>query len=303
MAVAQNKMADSARRIAVVSILVALAVLAIKYAAYWVTGSIALYSDAFESIVNVVTAVAALIAIRFSQAPPDDKHPFGHHKAEYFAAVLEGALIIVAAFLILRAAYGAILEPRPLTELSLGLAINAGAAVLNGTWATFLIRRGRDSASPALIADGWHLMTDVVTSLGVLLGLLLAAATGWLILDPLLAALVALNVLWTGARITKTSMSSLLDEAAAPDIVERIRATIQANGYGAMQAHDIRTRGAGRATFIEFHLVVPGAMSVEEAHAICDRLEDAIEAEIAGAEVVIHVEPEHKAKSGGAVEL
>lgn len=293
----------SIRRIAFMSILVALAVLAIKYLAYWVTGSIALYSDALESIVNVVTAVAALIAIKVSDAPPDAEHPFGHHKAEYFAAVLEGALIIVAAFLIFRAAYDALLAPRPLTELSLGLAINASAALLNAGWATLLIRRGREQASPALIADGWHLITDVVTSLGVLLGLLLAAATGWQVLDPLLAALVALNVLWTGGRITKTSMSSLLDEAAAPEIVERIRAAIQANGYGALQAHDIRTRGAGRATFIEFHLVVPGAMKVEEAHAICDRLEVAIEAEIAGAEVVIHVEPEHKAKVGAVVEL
>lgn len=290
---------------AMVNIAVAVAVMAIKYLSYKVSGSVALYSDALESVVNVATAVAALLAVRFSAKPADADHPFGHHKAEFFSAIFEGAMIIVAALLILSKAYTAITAPTPLQSPTLGLAINGAAAVINAVWAYTLISRGNAWRSPALVADGAHLYTDVVTSAGVIVGLVLAVLTGWSILDPLLAALVALNILWTGHKITLQSMSSLLDQAASPDIEARIRRVIESNGAGAMQAHDIRTRQAGRALFIEFHLVVPGMMTVHEAHAICDRLEDAIEAAIEGSEVVIHVEPGHKVKPAatGAVNL
>lgn len=283
-------------RLAAINIAVAATVMGIKYLAYVVSGSVAIYSDALESIVNVVTAGAALIAVRYSAKPADDDHQFGHHKAEFFAAIFEGAMIIVAALLILVKAYEAIRFGSTLVQPGLGLAINAAAAAINAGWAWVLIGRGKAWRSPALAADGWHLFTDVITSAGVLIGLLLAIATGWQILDPLLAAAVALNILWTGHKITLQSMSSLMDQAASPDIEKRIRAAIAANGDGALQAHDIRTRQAGRALFIEFHLVVPGTMTVEEAHKICDRLEAAIEAEIEGSEAVIHVEPHHKAK-------
>ncbi|MBX9683316.1 MAG: cation diffusion facilitator family transporter [Hyphomicrobium sp.] len=290
---------------AMVNIAVAVAVMAIKYLSYKVSGSVALYSDALESVVNVATAVAALLAVRFSAKPADADHPFGHHKAEFFSAIFEGAMIIVAALLILSKAYTAITAPTPLQSPTLGLAINGAAAFINAVWAYTLISRGNAWRSPALVADGAHLYTDVVTSAGVIVGLVLAVLTGWSILDPLLAALVALNILWTGHKITLQSMSSLLDQAASPDIEARIRRVIESNGAGAMQAHDIRTRQAGRALFIEFHLVVPGMMTVHEAHAICDRLEDAIEAAIEGSEVVIHVEPGHKVKPAatGAVNL
>lgn len=281
---------------AVASIAVAALVMGIKYLAYHVTGSVALYSDALESIANILTAVAALIAIRVSNTPADHQHPFGHHKAEYFAAVFEGVLIVVAALLVLDAAYHAFKSPRAFEQVGLGLAINLSAAAINAGWAWYLIARGKTWRSPALVADGWHLVSDVVTSFGVVLGLGLAAVTGWTVLDPLLAALVALNILWSGFKIMRQSMSSLLDEAASPEIEARIRKAIADNGGGALEAHDIRTRHAGRATFIEFHLVVPGAMSVKEAHEICDRLEAAIEAAVEGSDAVIHVEPEHKAK-------
>jgi cation diffusion facilitator family transporter len=296
----------SDRRIAAVaagSIAVAVAVLVIKYLAFQVTGSAALYSDALESIVNVLTAIAALVAVKISAMPPDKGHPFGHHKVEYISAIIEGAMIIVAALLIFREAWQAFLQPREFEQPSLGLTLNGLATMLNAGWSWFLISRGRAWRSPALVADGWHLFTDVATSLGVLAGLVLATVTGWKILDPLLAALVAAHILYAGWEITRQSMSGLLDEAATPAIQSRIQASIKSNGYGALQAHDIRTRSAGRVTFIEFHLVVPGAMSVADAHEICDRLEDAIEAEIDGAEVVIHVEPEYKAKSKGAVAI
>lgn len=291
--------------VAVGSITVALLVMALKYAAYLATGSVALYSDALESIVNVTTALAAFAAIRISAQPADSNHPFGHHKAEYLSAVLEGALIVVAALLIFREAYDALVHPRPLNEASLGIGWNVAATGLNAAWSWFLITRGRVWRSMALVADGWHLLTDVLTSVGVVIGLLLALATGLSWLDPVLAIAVALYILWSGSKIAVQSMSGLMDEAVSGDIDAKIREAIRASGVGAIQAHDIRTRHAGRATFIEFHLVVPSAMTVVEAHEICDRLEDALEAEIEGADVVIHVEPEHKfkAKAPGAIDM
>lgn len=295
-----NSLAGDHRHIsllAVANIAVAVIVTAIKYLAYAMSGSVALFSDALESIVNVVTAIAALIAIRIGSKPADADHPFGHHKAEFFAAIFEGAMIIVAAGIILAKVYSSLPAGTLLTTPFDGIVINAVAAAMNATWAYVLIARGKRLKSPALIADGWHLVTDVITSVGVLIGLSLAIVTGWPALDPLLAAVVALNILWTGYKISISSMSSLLDQAASPEIEERIRKIIAANGHGALEVHDIRTRQAGRALFLEFHLVVPGNMSVTDAHVICDRLEDAIEADIEGSEAVIHVEPDHKAKS------
>ena len=289
--------------IATASIGIALAVMGIKYIAFLMTGSVALFSDALESIVNVLTAVAALIAIRIGSQPPDRGHPFGHHKAEYFSAVLEGALIIVAALLIFREAYLAFLEPRTLTDPAAGLLVNGLATAINAAWAFVLISRGRAWSSPALEGDGHHLVSDVITSVGVLAGLVLATITGWAILDPLIAGAVAVNILRIGYKLAVESMSALMDQAASPQIEARIKEVIRANGEGALQAHDIRTRTAGPQTFIEFHLVVPGEMTVEAAHEICDRLEDAIEMELANTDVVIHVEPDHKAKRKGAVEL
>jgi cation diffusion facilitator family transporter len=287
------------------SIAVALAVMALKYLAYLVTGSVALYSDALESIVNLVTAVAALLAINISARPADRNHPFGHHKAEYLSAVLEGVLIVVAAILIFREAYDAFITPRTIEDFGVGMALSGLATALNGGWSAFLIRRGRTLKSPALVADGWHLLTDVMTSVGVIAGLLLAAVTGLHVLDPLLAVAVAGYILWSGSKIALSSMSGLLDEAASGAIQARIRDAIRRSGDGALEAHDVRTRQAGRMTFIEFHLVVPGTMTVNAAHEICDRLEAEIEAEIEGSEVVIHVEPEHKAKdhTKGAIPL
>lgn len=289
--------------VAVTSIGVAFAVMGIKYIAYLMTGSVALLSDALESIVNVLAAIAALIAIRVGSNPPDRRHPFGHQKAEYFSAVLEGTLIIVAALLIFHEAYGAFWNPRMLTDPAGGLAVNGVATALNAGWAWFLIDRGRVWKSPALAGDGRHLLSDVITSVGVLAGLILATLTGWAILDPLLASIVALNILRMGYDLTARSISQLMDEAAPADVQAVIRGAIRASANGALQAHDLRTRIAGPATFVEFHLVVPGTMSVKDAHVICDRVEAAIEAELPGAEVVIHVEPDHKAKCAGAVEV
>lgn len=295
----------SIARLAAINIAVAAAVMGIKYLAFLVSGSVALFSDAMESIVNVMTAGAALLAIHIADKPADDDHPFGHHKAEFFAAIFEGAMIIIAALMILVKAYLALRTGSILENTGTALAINTFAGVINGLWAYLLINRGTSWRSPALVADGWHLVTDVITSAGVIVALLLALATGWHFLDPIIAAAIALNILWTGYRIALDSMSRLMDQAASPEIEKKIYDVIARNGDGALQAHDIRTRQAGRALFIEFHLVVPGGMTVDAAHEICDRLEDAIEAEIEGSEVVIHVEPDYKVKTptDGTVDL
>lgn len=288
---------------AAASIAVGVAVLALKYLAYYLTGSVALLSDAIESIVNVATAIGALIAIRFAARPADKNHPYGHHKAEYVSAVVEGALIVIAAIAILREAWAAYQVPRMIEAPWLGLAVNAAATVLNALWCAVLIRQGRAHKSPALVADGYHLLTDVASSVGVFAGVVLAVYTGFAILDPILAALVALNILWSGWKLMKESAGGLLDEALPDEMLARIRAAIAANADGAIEAHDLRTRQAGPMTFVEFHLVVKGSMSVTDAHEICDRLERAIKAEVDDALISIHVEPDDKAKHAGIVVL
>lgn len=289
--------------LALATIAVSIAVAGIKYLAYVVTGSVALYSDALESTINVATAVASLLAIRYSLRPADRTHQFGHHKVEYFSSVLEGALIIIAAFFILREAYAATIEPRTLSTPYSGLAINTVAIIINAGWAWLIIARGRAEKSPALIADGQHLLVDVATSIGVNLGLVLSVVTGYGPLDPILAAVVAVHILVSGWRIATSSLSSLMDEAVPLTDLSRIRTTISANADGAIEVHDLRTRVAGNKTFIEFHLVVPAAMTVAAAHAICDRIEVALEAVQPGSDVLIHVEPEGEARHTGVVVL
>ncbi len=285
------------------SVAVAAAVLVLKLVAWGLTGSVALLADALESVVNVAAAVAALAAVRYADMPPDANHPYGHAKAEYFSAVLEGVLIALAAVLILHEAWESWQAPRAPEQPVLGLAVSAAATAANGAWAVVLMRRGRALRSPALLADARHLFTDVVTSTGVLVGVALVAATGLLWFDSLLAALTAANILWSGGRLVRTSVGGLMDEAVQPELLGRIRGALSASAEGAIEAHDLRTRHAGRLTFVEFHLVVPGAMRVDEAHAICDRIETALKAEVDGAVITIHVEPEGKAKHRGVLVL
>lgn len=285
------------------SVAVALAVLAMKLVAWWLTGSVALFADALESVVNVAAAAAALVAVHYAAQPADANHPYGHDKAEYFSAVLEGALILVAAFIILHECWQVWNAPRTpeLSLLAFGVAMAATA--VNAIWCAVLFKQGKRLRSPALLADARHLLADVVTSVGVLVGVALALASGLLWLDPLLAALTAVNILFSGARLVRESVGGLMDEALAPELLARIRATVAAEAEGAIEAHDIRSRQAGRSTFIEFHLVVPGDMRVVEAHAICDRVEAALKAELGSAIITIHVEPDTKAKHSGVLVL
>lgn len=285
------------------SIVVGLVVLGLKLLSWQMTGSIALFSDALESTVNVATAIAALIAIRVAARPADANHPYGHHKAEFFSAIIEGALIIVAALLILREAWHGIITPRVLDAPLSGIVVNMLASVINAAWCWILIRQGRRLRSPALVADGKHLLSDVISSAGVTIGVLLAIETGWPLLDPGMAAIVALNILWAGWKVMEESLSGLMDESVADDTLRQVRAAISTEADGAVEAHDLRTRHAGQATFIEFHLVVPGNLTVSDAHAMCDRVEAAIKAVIDNAIITIHVEPEEKAKHSGIVVL
>lgn len=296
-------MQDRASLIALGTIVIGLVVLGLKFGAYWQTGSVALYSDALESCVNVVAALVTFGALRISAKPADAKHPYGHHKIEYIAAVFEGALILIAAMAVFHAAWESWRNPRPVTVDAMGIGLNIAAGILNGGWALFLIARGKSLRSPALKADGQHLMTDVISSIGVLAALLVALATGLPWLDPVLAALVAVNILVSGWKLMQHSFSGLLDEAAAPEELERIRAVIGQHAEGAIEAHDLRTRHSGRLTFIEFHLVVPGDMRVDLAHNICDRIENALRETVGSATITIHVEPENKAKHHGIVVL
>jgi cation diffusion facilitator family transporter len=274
---------------------VGLAVLAAKYVAWLVTGSVALYSDALESIVNVVAAAAAWYAIRVATAPADADHPFGHDKAEYFSAVLEGALVLVAAFAIVSAAFERLRHATALESLGIGLTLSVVASIANAAMAAWLVRVGRAERSPALVADGVHLWTDVATTVGVLAGVALAWLTGQWILDPIVAILLALNIVRVAYGLIRDAVSALMDESLPPEQIEQIHATVTEHLGAAQQAHDLLTRRAGRRIFIQFHLVVPSAMTVGTSHGICDEIEAALEARFGEVHVAIHVEPEQEA--------
>ncbi|MDT0682611.1 cation diffusion facilitator family transporter [Roseicyclus sp. F158] len=287
-------------KLALGSILVGLIVLALKAWAAVMTGSVALLSDALESTVNVVAAIAALVAVKVALRPADEAHPYGHTKAEFISAVVEGVLIVVAALLILREAWLGFRSPDIPQMPAFGLVIVTVATALNAAWSRLLIRRGTRLSSPALVADGKHLWADVITSAGVVLGICFAGLTGYWVLDPLLAAIVAVNILWSGGKLIAASLSGLLDEAVPDQTMQTIRDVISTEAGGALEAHDLRTRHAGRATFVDFHLVVPGETTVEDAHEVCDQIEAALKDAVPDINVSIHVEPEHKAEAEGA---
>ncbi|WP_426122316.1 cation diffusion facilitator family transporter [Pararhizobium sp. PWRC1-1] len=294
---------NKAQRLAFWGIPLAIAVLGLKMLAWWVTGSVALLSDGLESIVNVVAAIVAFVVIGYAAKPADAGHPFGHYKAEYFSAVVEGVLIVVAALLIVAAAIPAVLAPKLPEAPVLGLAINLVAGIINAIWAYTLIRAGAALRSPALTADGHHIFSDVVTSVGVLIGLVLAILTGYAVLDPLLAVLVACNILYQGWKVIARSVDGLMDKAVPAEEEDAIKKAIAANATGSLGVHDLKTREAGAVIFVDFHMVVPAAMPVREAHDICDRLEDAIREVHAGAKIAIHVEPEGEKAHGIRVKV
>ena len=291
------------RRIAFWGIPLAFFVMGLKALAWYLTGSVALLSDAMESTVNVIAACIAYFVISYAQKPADEDHQFGHYKAEYLSAVSEGVLIILAAILIVLEASSHLSNPKIIEAPVLGLVINTAAAVINAAWAWLLIKVGKQHHSPALTADGHHIFSDVVTSGGVLIGLILVFITGYAILDPLMAMAVAVNILFQGWKVISQSVNGLMDKAVTPDEETAIKKAIAENAYGSLDVHDLRNRRAGPAVFIDFHMVVPEAMPVGQAHDICDRLENALHAVISGASIAIHVEPEGETPHGVRVNI
>jgi len=289
--------------IAWASLGVSIAALGLKYAAFAVSGSRALYSDALETVINVVAALGALWALRIASEPPDENHPYGHDKAEYLSAVAEGVLVILTAIGIFAVALRAWRHPAAHLEPWRGLAINLAAGVLNLAWALYLARAARLHRSPALQASSRHIMSDVWTTGGLVLGVALIPLTGFIQIDAILSALIALNVLRNGTLMMQQSISGLMDEAPDSQTLQQIRDVIGRHATGALEAHDLRARTVGRTSFIEFHLVVPGRMSVSDAHEICDRVETALRAQVGRALIHIHIEPEEKAKHHGVVVL
>jgi len=281
----------SPRFYAELSIAAAVVTIALKVGAYLLTGSVGLFSDAAESVVNLVAAVGALWALTTAARPPDEEHVYGHTKAEYFSSALESALIIVAAIGIAIMAVGRLLEPQPLENVGLGLTVSLVAASINGGVAVILLRGGRRLRSAALRADGHHLLTDVWTSMGVVVGVFLVGLTGWLVLDPLIALLVAANIVWIGLRLLNDTAHGLLDTALPPKEQEVITG-IQA-GYkeAGIQFHALRTRTAGRRRFVSMHVLVPGNWSVKHAHDLSERIEADITRALPMTTVFVHIEP------------
>lgn len=281
------------RLIRVISVSIAVAVLTIgmKVAAWLLTGSIGLLSDAAEAVVNLVAAGVALVVILWSTRPEDEDHTYGHEKADYLSAGLEGALIMLAAVTIAYAAIERLIHPAELTEVGIGLAVSAAASVLNLLTARLLIGTGQKESSLVLVADGRHLMTDVVTSVGVILGVGLVWLTGWNTLDPLIALVVAANIVRTGAGLVSDSMSGLMDKALPDDELARVGEVLDAYETRGIHFHALRTRKAGRRTFISIHVLVPGDWSVKEGHDLVEEVEEDLRDRFDQATVFTHLEP------------
>ena len=273
------------------SILAALATLGLKSAAYWLTGSVGLLSDAVESVVNLVAALTAYVSLHYAARPVDESHTYGHEKIEFFSSGLEGVLIVVAAVAIAWYAVHRLLVPEVLQPLGLGLGIALLASLVNGVVAVILLRAGRRHGSIVLEADGRHLLTDVWTSAGVLAGLGLVALTGVYLLDPLIALGVSVNILWTGVDLIRRSFNGLMDHALPETEQAAVRTAIETHLRPHMDYHALRTRQAGRRRFVDFHLLMPGSLTVQEAHVLTGKIEDAVRTVLPEAEVTVHIEP------------
>ncbi|OCH80471.1 cation diffusion facilitator family transporter [Gordonia sp. JH63] len=276
---------------AVLSIVTAIVVIGLKLIAWRVTGSVGLLSDALESTVNLVAAIGAFVALRVAAKPPDRSHNFGHTKAEYLSAVFEGVMIVVAAVVIVATAVDRLLHPEELDEVGMGLAISVGATVVNAVVGWVLIRAGRRHRSLTLEADGRHLMTDVWTTAGVVVGVFLVAVTGWLPLDPLIAIAVAANILVVGGRLVWRSGAGLMDSALPDDLRAAIDAVLARHRADRIDFHDVRTREAGHERFVQLHMLVPGDWSVQRAHDLAETIEDELRAAVDDLTVTLHVEP------------
>jgi len=295
--------ASAARPYTLLSIAAAILTIGLKTGAYLVTDSVGLLSDALESCINLVAAVVAFWALSFAAKPADVEHPFGYTKAEYFSSGLESALIMVAAIGIAIAAWDRLLSPHPLEQIGLGLGLSLIATAINGGTAWVLLRAGKRFRSITLRADAHHLLTDVWTSAGVLIGIGLVKLTGWLILDPIIALLVAANIIWVGVRLLRETGSELLDRSIPADERNQIKTLMLPYEQQGTQFHALKTRGAGSRRFISFHVLVPGAWTVYQGHQLCEELELAIIQQLPGSYVITHLEPQENPESWTDQEL
>lgn len=273
------------------SIAAALVTIALKVTAWRITGSVGLLSDAAESLVNLAAAIIALYALTVAARPADRSHQFGHTKAEYFSAAAEGQMIFVAAIVIVWTSVDRFLHPQPLENVGIGLVVSVGASVINAAVAFVLLRAGRAHRSMTLVADGKHLMTDVWTSVGVVVGVLVVALTGIDRLDPVIAFLVGLNIIWTGWKLLAESFSGLMDGSLPAAENAQIAAVLERFVTADVHFHELRTRESGHQRFAQAHLLVPGAWSVTQAHDLAEEVEEALRAEVEELQVIIHVEP------------
>ena len=277
-------------RYAWLSVATAIATIALKTIAYLVTGSVGLLSDAIESIVNLVGAVMALSMLTVAARPADEEHSYGHSKAEYFSSGVEGTLILIAALSIGAAALRRLLAPHPLEQVGVGLAVSVAASPVNLAVAVVLLRAGRQHHSITLEANAQHLFTDVWTSAGVIVGVVAVVATGWLRLDPIVALLVAANILWTGTRIVRKSILGLMDTALPAGELAAVKAALDSHLNDGIEYHALRTRQSGARRFVSFHVLVPGDWTVHRGHELLEDVEARIRAAVPNVTVFTHLE-------------
>ena len=293
----------SLKRFAWLSIAAAIGTIALKGAAWWLTGSVGLLSDALESLVNLAGAIMALAMITLAEQPADEQHAYGHGKAEYFSSGFEGLLILLAAIAIGVSATHRLLNPQPLSDAGVGLAVSVVASALNLTVARILLAAGRRHRSLTLEADAQHLMTDVWTSAGVVVGVGATVATGALWLDPLIALLVAGNIVWSGWKLIHRSASGLMDRALPAEDHARVVDVLESYRAERIDYHALRTRESGARRFVEVHLLVPGAWTVRRGHDLAERVEAEIRAALEHTTVITHVEPLEDPVSHEDIEL
>lgn len=281
----------------------AIATIGLKTAAWLYTGSVGLLSDAAESVVNLVAAVVAILALRWALKPADEEHAYGHAKAEYFAAGVEGAMIVIAALVIAATALPRLFDPQPIEAVGLGVAISTSASLINLGVGVLLLREGRKARSIVLEADGKHLLTDVWTSVGVLVAVVLVALTGWNVLDPVIALVVALNIVVTGTALVRRSVGGLMDKGLEPAEQQRITDVLVDFRQRGIDFHALRTRQAGSRAFVSLHVLVPGAWTVQQGHDTVEEIEDALRGALPYATVFTHLEPAEDPRSFADVDL
>lgn len=281
----------------------ALVTMVVKFIGYFLTGSVGLFSDAAESVVNLVAALVGLWAITLAARPADEDHAYGHTKSEYFSSGVEGALILVAALIIAVQAIPRLLHPEPIQQAFLGLTFSVFGTLINGVLGWFMLRQGKKQRSIALEADAHHLFADVVTTAGVLVGVLLVALTKWYILDPLVALLVALNIIWTGVKLLRKTGLGLLDTVLPQEDIRAVNEILEAYQKQDITFHAVRSRMAGRRRFVSFHVIVPGQWTVLKGHSMCEEIERAIREALPDSTVFTHLEPKEDPVTFQDIEL